>query len=164
VKEFASEDVRIPHEDFVRLRTDGKLLLGISRSNADQISSYNALKPRKSAAAAAFKFWIITALLGLLYSIYLSFTAHWWWFLVGLVASTIVIRSNSSANQANLLDAAMIDADFYERMAQAGVWIYKMSEEDAQPYFTDDFRIGQEIVNQHIAALTRRSVHERPDT
>jgi hypothetical protein len=84
--------------------------------------------------------------------------------LVGLVASTIVIRSNSSANQANLLDAAMIDADFYERMAQAGVWIYKMSEEDAQPYFTDDFRIGQEIVNQHIAALTRRSVHERPDT
>ena len=72
MKDFSSDDVKIPHSDVVRLRREGKLLLGISKAAANRISSSPELKPKKTTASAAFKFWIIVALLGLLYSIYLE--------------------------------------------------------------------------------------------
>jgi hypothetical protein len=153
MKDFTSDDVRITHADVVSLRQSGKLLLGITKSAADQISSSRELQPRKTTAAAAFKFWIIVALLGLLYSIYLSFTSHWWWFLVGLIASGVVVRANSGANQSNLLDAAMVDPDFYKMIAQRGGWLYRMNEEDAEPYFTEDYRLGQDALRRFQAGL-----------
>ncbi len=106
------------------------------------------MKPKKTPAAAAFKFWIIVALLGLLYSIYLSFTSHWWWFLIGLLGYTIIVRANSGANQTNLLDAAMIDGDFYERTAQLGGWTFRMDKADADPFFTEDYRLGQDALRR----------------
>jgi hypothetical protein len=99
----------------------------------------------------------MVALLGLLYSIYLSFTSHWWWFLIGLIAAVVVNRANRSANQSNLLDAAMIDANFYERVAQLGGWLYRMNEEDAEPFFTDDYRLGQDALRRFQAGLSGRS-------
>ncbi len=152
-KEFTSEDLQIPHADLVRLRNESKLLLGISKSAADQISGSRELKPRKTTAAAAFKFWIMVALLGFIYSIYLSFASHWWWFFVGLVAAMVIIRANSGANQSNLLDAAMIDADFYEKIAQLGGWLYRMSEADAEPFFTEDYQLGQDALQRFQAGL-----------
>jgi hypothetical protein len=153
MNEFTSDDVCIPHAEAVRLRREGKLLLGITKSAADQISSSRDLKPTKTTAAAAFKFWIIVALLGFAYSIYLSFTSHWWWFLVGLIAAMMIIRANSGANQSNLLDAAMLDADFYEKIARLGGWLYRMNKEDAEPYFTNDHRLGQDALRRLQAGL-----------
>jgi hypothetical protein len=151
--DFMSGDVRLPHSDVVRLRKEGKLQLGISKSAAEQISSSPNLKPTKTTAAAAFKFWVVVALLGFAYSIYLSFTSNWWWFLVGLLALTAITRANSSANQSNLLDAAMVDPEFYEKIAERGGWIYRMSEADAEPFYTEDYRLGQDALRRFRAGL-----------
>jgi hypothetical protein len=152
-KDFTADEVHISHSDVVRLRNEGKLRLGISRSAADQISSSRDLQPRKTTAGAAFKFWIVVALLAFLYSIYLSFTSHWWWFLVGLVVLTVIVRSNSTANQANLLDAAMVDERFYDKVAELAGWLYRMNEEDAEPFFTEDCRLGQDALQRFQAGL-----------
>ena len=161
MKDFSSDDVKIPHSDVVRLRREGKLLLGISKAAANRISSSPELKPKKTTASAAFKFWIIVALLGLLYSIYLSLTSNWWWFLVGVLAAKVIIQANSKANQTNLLDAAMIDAECYEKIARLDGWVYRMSEADAEPFFTDDYRVGQDALRRFQAGFRGEAIEAK---
>jgi hypothetical protein len=141
---YATDDVNIPHADLLRLRHEGKIALGISRPIAERISRAPDLKPSKTTAAAAFRFWNIVAFAGFLYSVYLTFTANWWWCIVGFIGAGIVARANAGANQSNLLDAAMVDQDFYERIARLHGWQFRMAEEDAEPYFTDNFRRGRD--------------------
>lgn len=136
-KIYTSKDVHIPHSELVRLRQENRVSLGISELAADQIGVLSRLQPTKTTAAAAFRFWNIVLLAALVYSIYLSFTSAWWWFFVGIAVGLIIAKANSEANQRNLLDAAMVDPEFYEKVAALGGWYFKMSPEDAEPYLTD---------------------------
>jgi hypothetical protein len=143
MKVYSSDEVRISHGELVNLRSAGKVSLGIDDYVAQRIAADPSLKPAKTTAAAAFHFWNWVVILGLLYTVYLSFTAQWWWFIVGLVSAGIVRSANRHANQENMLDAAMIDRDFYERTAELRGWLYRMEPHDAEPFLTKDYRDGE---------------------
>ena len=43
-------------------------------------------------------------------------------------------RANKKGTSQNLLDEAMTDKDFYERVREANGWLYELDEEEAEPY------------------------------
>lgn len=132
-KVLSCREISLPHEQMVSLRKAGKLNLGIDNSLAAQISAAR-MGPSKSTVSAAFKFWQLAALGVAAYSIYLSFTAQWWWFIPGLVVAGAILKSNSAGNAENVLDAAMTDREFYERVRAINGWLYQIDEAEAAKY------------------------------
>ncbi len=131
---FSCAELSINHEQLVQLRQGGHLNLGVEDSLAAQISNAPHLKPRRTTASAAFHFWNWVGFGALGYSIYLSFTSHWWWFFAGLLLLAAIWKANKKANSENVLDAAFIDAEFYERVRHLGGWIYEIDESEAEKY------------------------------
>ena len=144
---YSSRELFIWHSELLRLSKEGKISLGISQSVAEQIAESSTLKPTKTTAAGAFKFWNVVASLGFFYSIYLSFAQAWWWFLPGIAFAVIVAKANKSANQTNLIEAAWIDEAFYDRIADVGGWRYKLSPCDAAMY---DRNLVREVLEEVI--------------
>ena len=132
-KTFGCRDIDLPHADMVALRNAGELNLGIDNELATKISS-QAIRPTKTTASAAFRFWNFVGFVVLGVSIYWSFTGSWWWFIAGLVAAFAVWGANRKGNSANLLDAAMADPAFYERVRSIGGWLYQIDEVRAAKY------------------------------
>ena len=128
---FSCYDLSISHEQLVQLQQDGHLNLGIDNSVAAQISGNPSLKPTKQAVSAAFHFWNWVGFGVLGYSIYLSFTSDWWWFIPGLFLLSIIWKVNKKSNTENILAAAFVDAEFYEKIRDVGGWIYQL--EDSRP-------------------------------
>lgn len=122
-----------PHDQMVSLRKSGHLNLGIDNNLATQISAARA-GSNKTTASAAHTFWHLVALGVAIYGIYLSFTSHWWWFIVGFVGAIVISKANQKGNAENVLDAAMIDRDFYERVRNINGWQYQIDEAEAQKY------------------------------
>lgn len=125
--EFSCAQVDIQHAYLVALRKAGHLNLGMDHLVAAQIAN-EGLGPTKGTANLAFYFWNIVAFGVLGFTIYISFTSHWWWFIVGLVALSVIWKANKRGNAENLLDAAFYDEDFYERVRQMGGWIYQIDQ------------------------------------
>jgi hypothetical protein len=124
--------------------------LGIDQFVAKSISESSALRPTKTTAAGAYNFWTIIGVVGLLFTIYLSFAFHWWWFLVGLFGGGAIIIANDTANQRNLLDAAMVDHDFYEKVRSIRGWEYKMHPDDAEAYLTESYLRGRTAGEEYL--------------
>ncbi|MET4173852.1 hypothetical protein ABIB99_004952 [Bradyrhizobium sp. LA6.1] len=61
-------------------------------------------------------------------------TSQWWWFIVGIIGPIVISKANQGANAGNVLDAAMIDRDFYERVRKINGWQYQIDEVEAQRY------------------------------
>ncbi|MHC2282906.1 hypothetical protein ACVME8_009549 [Bradyrhizobium diazoefficiens] len=55
-------------------------------------------------------------------------------FIVGIVGAIVISKANQGANAENVLDAAMIDRDFYERVRKINGWQYEIDEVEAQRY------------------------------
>lgn len=85
-------------------------------------------------ASTAHTFWSLAALGVAIFGIYLSITSQWWWFIVGIVGAIVISKSNQQGNAENVLDAAMIDRDFYERVRKFNGWQYQIDEAEAQKY------------------------------
>jgi hypothetical protein len=134
-KTFDCRQVALDHSAMVALRKAGKLNLGIDNTIAGNISS-SGLKPTKTTAAAANAFWNLTGVLVFGISVYWSLTSAWWWFIPGIVAGFAIWRANWSANSENLLDAAMVDPTFYERVRSLNGWLYQIDEVEASRYAT----------------------------
>ena len=100
---------------------------------ADVIST-RGIGPQTTTACAAFRFFKHVSLGILGYSIYLSFTRNWWWILLGLFVTSIVWQSNKKGGSENLLDAAMIDSEFYERVQKLDGWIYEIEESEIDKF------------------------------
>jgi hypothetical protein len=132
-KMFSCRDVNLPYPDMVALRNAGELNLGLDNEVAFQISAH-ALGPTKTTASAAFKFWNFIAMVVLGVGIYWSFSSNWWWFILGFVATYAIWETNKKGNSTNLLDAAMIDPAFYERVRNIGGWLYQIEESRAAQY------------------------------
>jgi len=96
---------------------------------ADIISA-RGIGPRTTTACAAFRFFKHVCLGILGYSTYLSFTRHWWWILPGLFVTSIIWLANKKGGSENILDAAMIDSEFYERVQKIDGWIYEIEESE----------------------------------
>lgn len=132
-KRLSCFQVSIPHKDMVVLRNAGRLRLGIDNNLASRITS-SGRASKKTTASAAYHFWTYIGLGIFIYTIYLSVTKEWWWFFIGFLTMGAIANSNLKANSSNLMDAAIIDEDFYEQVRQFGGWVYMIEEEDAAKY------------------------------
>jgi hypothetical protein len=133
---FQCADVDLSHSQMVELRNSGKLNLGINNDVAAEIANTAGMGPTKTTSNAAFHFWSWVAIGSFGYSIYLSFTDSWWWFIVGLIAMSVIWKANKKGNSENVLDAAMIDEDFYNRVKDLGGWLYEMEENAASDFLS----------------------------
>lgn len=126
---------KVPHEEMVKLRYEGKLNLGIENDLSTKISGlFPTVGPDKTLAVAAFHFWNWVAIAILLWTIYWSFVSSWWWFILGLGIMQVIWSANKVGNAENFLDAAMIDKDFYERVLDLKGWMYQLAESDAEEF------------------------------
>jgi hypothetical protein len=125
-------EISLPHDQMVILQKSGKLNLGMDNALAAKISA--ARIPLKMSVSAAFNFWGLIALGIAAYSIYLSFTGSWWWFIPGLITAGAILKSNDSGNAKSVLHSAMADPAFYERVRKMNGWVYQIGEQDAASY------------------------------
>ena len=131
---FSCRQIELSHEEMLRLRQAGILILGIYSKLAEQISQ-NYI-PRKTMEATADRPWSWVIFLGLLSILYFSFTSYLWWFIfiVGCVALGTLLPAQS--NSENVLDAAIIDKEFYDQINSLNGWRYVMEEKEADKYRT----------------------------
>lgn len=125
-----ADGVRLPHSMMVELRNKGMLNLGIRDDLAERITQVRGLGPQKTTAVVAFKFWNLIGFGVLGYTIYLSVTASWWWFIVGFLGAGMIFNANKRGNSENFLDAAMVDEQFYDRVLRLDGWMYQVKVED----------------------------------
>ncbi|MCV0387073.1 MAG: hypothetical protein K5821_11670 [Nitrobacter sp.] len=125
--------INLPYDQMIALRKSGHLNLGIDNTLAAQISAARA-GSKMTTATTAHTFWRLAAHGVAIFGIYLSITSQWWWFIVGLVSAIVISKSNQQGNAENILDAAMIDRDFYERVRKFNGWQYQIDETNAAPY------------------------------
>jgi len=128
-------DVDIPFEVMIKLRREGKLSLGLSKSDGLAITSnLNRFSSKKTTIGAAANFWSLAGLAWLIFSVYLSFASAWWWFILGVLGISVVWSANKSGNVQNLLVHAMEDREFYERVRAAKSWQYEMDAAEASRF------------------------------
>lgn len=152
-----SKECHISHEHMITLSQQGILQLGINNANAVDISSNKNLKPKKTTASAAFLLWswIGFGILG--YSIYLSVTDAWWYFIPGVVIWQIIWKANKKGNAQNLIDAALIDKDFYTKISNLNGWIYQCTEENiplVKQKSTEAIELASTLLNLDYNQLT----------
>ncbi len=116
------------HDNLVKLRNANLIQLGIINEIAGKISLDKSLSPTKTTAAAAFKFWNFVAIAIFLVGIYWGVTGSFWWVLLGIVLSGAIVSGNKSGNAENLLDAALVDKEFYEKIMSLNGWMYQFDE------------------------------------
>ena len=133
-KMYDCNNINLTHGQMVELRNVGSLNLGINDELSMEILLKKGIAPTKTTASAAFHFFNWIAFGILIYSIYLSFTRNWWWFILGIWVMRIIWGANKKGGSENLLDAAMVDSEFYDRVKALGGWKYQVEESDAERY------------------------------
>ncbi len=113
-------------DEVTNLYKQGKLQLGIDNSIAASLA--NNLKIERNVSAAFHLYnWIAVGVI--FYSIYLSFTVHWWYFIVGLFIASIIWRSNKKGNAENIVNTAIKDQGLYNSILALNGWIYMIDED-----------------------------------
>ena len=128
-KTYDCNQLYLSHVRVVELRNSGKLNLGINNEFAARLTNEKGLGPSKTTVNIAFHFWNWAAFGGFAYTVYLSFTSNWWWFLIGIFGALFLFRMNKKGNADNYLDAAMVDEEFYDRVRNLKGWVYEIDEE-----------------------------------
>ena len=131
---YRCSQVSITYGAAMQLMQVKKLQMGIGEEDAAHISKSVELRPPNIGVSAAFAFWIYASFGLLIYSIYCSFTSHWWWFIPGLFMFSVMFSANKKANAENIIKTAWDDAEYYETLRQRGFWSYSMNESDAAPF------------------------------
>jgi len=129
-KTLYGNDLKLTHAQMVELRSADLLNLGINDDVSEQILNASGIGPQTTTACAAFRFFKYVSLGILGYSTYLGFTRNWGWILAGLFVTSIIWQANKKGGSENLLDAAMIDSEFYERVQKLNGWIYEVEESE----------------------------------
>ncbi|WP_133489764.1 hypothetical protein [Aliiroseovarius marinus] len=132
-KTYSTDEVSIDHANLLVLREQGKLQLGMNNEMAMKLVAAGH-GPKKGGVNAATNFFTWLALGVFVVSIYYSFTDRWWWFILGFFVMRLIWNAVKSSTPDNLLDAAMYDSEFYEKLRTAGIWLYQMDEEVAREY------------------------------
>jgi|GEM_PF-1409585 hypothetical protein len=129
---FSCRQIELSHEEMLRLRQAGILILGVYSKLAEQISQNHI--PRKTMEVIDDRPWNWVIFLGILSIIYFSFTSYLWWFIfiVGCVALGTLVPAQS--NSENVLGAALNDKEFYDQIKSLNGWRYFMEEKEADKY------------------------------
>ncbi len=133
MRQYTSAELNIPHAEFLKLRSAGKVRLGVDEGVALKLSQTD-LMPKTSSAKAATNFWSWIAIAVFGASIYFSFTGSWWWFIPGFIGMMVIHSANKKGTSQNILEIAEADPFFYEKLRPHGVWLYQMDEADAAPF------------------------------
>lgn len=120
------QGVEIDYDAFVKLRKSGQLELGISNGLATSLAGHTKIK---GSVSAAFHFYSWIAVAIFIYSIYLSYSKHWWFFIIGIFLTKVVWSANKKGNAENIVNAALNDKNLYNRVLEMKGWMY-MIEED----------------------------------
>jgi len=134
---LTTNELHIPHEDLERLRSEGRLRLGVDNQYALQAFA-KGLGPTKTTANVAGHFYNIVAVGIFITSVYFSFTNAWWWFIPGFFGMRAIWKANKKATVDNYLDAAFHDRAFYERFRKDGAWLYEVDEDVAKEFAQSD--------------------------
>ena len=134
MKRYKGNEISIPHKDMVALRNSGKLNLGMLDDIAIQVADDARYAPKSIKTNLAMHFWSWVAVGQFIYSIYESFTGIWWLFIPSFFLMIVIHRANKKGTSQNLLDEAMGDKNFYERVRKANGWLYEIDEKDAKKY------------------------------
>ena len=132
IRKYGGEEISIPHKDMVTLRNSGKLNLGMLDDLAIKVVDDTRYAPKSIKSNLAMHFWTLVAVGQFFYAIYKSFTGIWWLFIPSFFLMFIIHRANKKGTSQNLLDEAMADKDFYERVRKANGWLYEIDEKDAK--------------------------------
>lgn len=114
-------------DEMFKLYKQNALQLGVNNAIAARISGNLKVKGNVSAAFHLFN-WIAVAIA--FYGIYLSFTKHWWFFIVGLFITSIIWKANKEGNAENVVNAAISNSELYNTVLAMNGWMY-MIDEDA---------------------------------
>lgn len=131
---FTCDEVDIGHDQLLSMCNAGELRLGIHDDVSAQILSTPGAGPSATTANAAGHFWNWVAFGAFAYSVYLSFSWHWWAFIPGIIVMRAIYGANKTSNSQNYIDAAMVDVDFYNRIRSAGAWLYEMESGLAEKF------------------------------
>jgi len=134
MKRYKGNEISIQHKDMVALRNSGKLNLGMLDDIAIQVADDARYAPKSIKTNLAMHFWSWVAVGQFIYSIYESFTGIWWLFIPSFFLMIVIHRANKKGTSQNLLDEAMGDKNFYERVRKANGWLYEIDEKDAKKY------------------------------
>ena len=134
MKRYKGNEISIQHKDMVALRNSGKLNLGMLDDIAIQVADDARYAPKSIKTNLAMHFWSWVAVGQFIYSIYESFTGIWWLFIPSFFLMIVIHRANKKGTSQNLLDEAMGDKNFYERVRKANGWLYEIDEKDANKY------------------------------
>ena len=150
-----SKEFKLTHEKMFELYKAGKLRLGINNSLTIELATNRHLKPQKTTASAALLFWSWAGVLIFIYSVYLSITTDWWYFILGFIAWRILWKANKKGTTENLLDAALVDKEFYEKVLQLNGWSYL-----TELNFTKELQQSSLEVNKLAKKITSTTVNE----
>ena len=133
MKLYFSKDIEISFNQLVKLKEDNKISLTIDNVLAIDILTKRALRPGNT-YLYTFVVFSCCAIGALIYSIYLSFTNLWWWFIPGFFISFSIWEGNRKSVAKNLIEEALRDENFYDRIKKIQGWAYRMEENDAKKY------------------------------
>ena len=122
MKSISSHDYYIPYEQMISLREKEQLNFGIDRLTGQHMTNNpNILQLADDPALLkatwrAHNFWTYAMLGGFGFSVYLSFTSAWWFFIIGFVAMAVFNPMLVKSNEENLLEVMIKDKSLYEAM------------------------------------------------
>lgn len=122
---FNCQQVSLNHSEMVKLRKARLLTLRIDAHLATQLLEHGIASNGKG-GFARFSVWTWIGVAVAACSIYLGLTVAWWWSLGGCVALLVILVVTTKSNSAILLDVAMTDGEFYERVRRMNGWLYQM--------------------------------------
>lgn len=132
MKTYLTDEIELSYDDYVRLHKEGKCNLGLPNADADLMSRTPGYIPKGSGVNAAFMFFNLIGFGIFGYSIYLSFTSNWWYFIIGFFLSGFIWNVNKTSNVQNILSEALLNESFYNKLKLNPSTMYQIEEEDAK--------------------------------
>jgi hypothetical protein len=131
---YSSSELSVGYDELVDLHNRGKLNLGMNRMVASKLSAtgFATTSSEIRGVRASYHFFTWAPIAGFLWTIYLSFTSSWWWFIIGLLVMLFVQKVNLESNAQNVCDAACRDPALYNELRNYGVLSYQIDENEAE--------------------------------
>ncbi|TPL07590.1 hypothetical protein FJ938_11155 [Mesorhizobium sp. B2-4-14] len=129
---YSGAQLSVPHSRMVELRKPGKVNLGIDHDVAVKLASLG-IHPQGTAAAAFGLYKGLALIVGGV-GLYMAFTSAWWWGVLGVIGTMVIWSGNKAGHSENLLDSAMSDEGFYERVRELNGWRYQIDEAEAADF------------------------------
>ena len=133
MKIYNCNEINISHKQLLKLRDNNQARLIIDNILAIDILTKNHLRPGNT---YLYTFLILSIFaIGVLgFSIYLSFSNSWWWFIPGILISFIIWNANRKSVSDNLVDEALRDESFYDKIKHIKGWMYQIDPNDAKKF------------------------------